>query len=37
MKQKVQVNADGSRKKPIQFFDQHSYLVKVDKGSKKVI
>ena len=35
MKQKVQVNADGSRKKPIQFFDQHSYLVKVEKLTKE--
>ena len=35
MKQKVQVNADGSRKKPIQFFDQHNYLVKVAKLTKE--
>jgi hypothetical protein len=35
MKQKVQVNADGSRKKPIQFFDEHNYLVKVAKLTKE--
>ena len=35
MKQKVQVNADGSRKKPIQFFDEHNYLVKVEKLTKE--